>query len=107
VVIKKKLQTFIYLKKPVNNLEIGNIQKIDFHSQDFKKGTLKSMKKREDEISINNVFGKNIKIPYNKLELISFEYNTAMIQLKSSTSFSSRLGYRILKKFKPDRIIMT
>ena len=104
---KKKLQTFIYLKKPVNNLEIGNIQKIDFHSQDFKKGTLKSMKKREDEISINNVFGKNIKIPYNKLELISFEYNTAMIQLKSSTSFSSRLGYRILKKFKPDRIIMT
>ncbi len=104
---KKKVQVFIYLKKPVNNLEIGYIQKIITHTQDFKKDTLKSMKKREDEITINNIFGKNIKIPYNKVELISFEYNTAMIQLKSSTSFSSRLGYRILKKFKPDRIIMT
>jgi len=30
-----------------------------------------------------------------------------MIQVKSETSFTSRLGYKIMKKFKPKRIVMT
>ena len=55
---------------------------------------------------IPNIFGKEIKIPYEKIELIEFEYKTGLIQLKSETSLSSRLGFRILKKFKPDRIII-
>ncbi len=31
---------------------------------------------------------------------------SAVIQLKSETSVTSRLGFKILKKFKPERIIM-
>ncbi|MCK4779908.1 MAG: hypothetical protein KAT57_06970, partial [Candidatus Lokiarchaeota archaeon] len=105
--LKKNLQSFIYLKKPVNNLEIGYIQGIKVFSQSFKNSPLYEMNKEGDRITIKNIFGNEIQIPYNKLELINFEYNSAMIQKKSSTSFSSRLGYKILKKFKPDRIIMS
>ncbi|MFX1327738.1 MAG: M48 family metalloprotease [Promethearchaeota archaeon] len=104
---KRNLKSFIYLKKPVNNLEIGYIRSIDPFSQNFKKDFINQMNKNEYLISLHNIFGRKIKIPYNKLELISFEYNSAMIQVKSATSLSSRLGYKILKKFKPDRIIMT
>ncbi len=64
-------------------------------------------KNEEDNILIKNIFNKQKKIPFKKLEVIYFEYKSAVIQLKSSTSLTSRLGYRILKKFKPERIIMT
>lgn len=105
--LKKKLQSFIYLKKPVNNLEIGYILGMKIFSQNIKNSPIYKMNKEGDRIIIKNIFGNEIQIPYNKLELIYFEYNSAMIQEKSSTSFSSRLGYKILKKFKPDRIIMS
>ncbi|MFX0034948.1 MAG: M48 family metalloprotease [Candidatus Hermodarchaeota archaeon] len=104
---KRYLKSFIYLKKPVNNLEIGYIQGIDFISQEFKKKSINQMNINEYFISVHNIFGRKIRIPYNKLELISFEYYGAMIQLKASTSFSSRLGYKILKRSKPDRVIIT
>jgi len=45
-------------------------------------------------------------VPFNQIEMIYFEYNTALIQLKSETSVSSRLGFRILKKFKPESILI-
>ncbi|GAH94889.1 unnamed protein product, partial [marine sediment metagenome] len=39
------------------------------------------------------IFGEDIKIPYNSLEVLLFEYNTAIIQKKSETSIFSKLGY--------------
>jgi len=103
---KRHLQVFLYLKKPVNNLEIGYIQKIDVDIQNTKSDLSKD--KNIDRITIlfNNIFGKEIEIPYKEIEMIHFEYNTGVIQLKAETSLSSRLGFRILKKFKPERIIM-
>jgi hypothetical protein len=103
---KIPLQVYVYLKKPVNNLEIGCIKKIDFNSQN--NNTDLSNIKSVDKITIlfNNIFGKEIKIPYKEIETISFEFNTGLIQLKSETSISSLLGFRILKKIKPERIIM-
>lgn len=96
----------IYLKNPVNNAEYGYIQNLEVKIEDPKKS------KKEDPyhlntLSVKNIFGKNIAIPYNKIELISFEYNSALIQIKSATSLSSRLGYKILKKIKPEKIILT
>ncbi len=102
---KKQLQSYIFLKKPVNNLEIGYIKNVDLPNI-YKKPT-RGTNKFEAVISVNNIFGKEIKIPYNKLEIINFEYNSALIQVKSATSFTSRIGYKILKKFKPERIIIT
>ncbi len=105
---EKQLYSFIYLKKPVNNLEIGYIQKIEIDLQKIKKKPPnKDKKNEEDLLIINNIFGKKIKIPFKQLETINFEYDSAVIQIKSATSITSRLGYRILKKFKPERIIMT
>jgi len=101
--INKDLLTYLYLKKPVNNLEIGYILEI--------KKNLKNSKKDGDSnketLIIKNIFDKTIEIPYDIVELIMFEYNSAMIQVKSETSFTSRLGYKIMKKFKPKRIVMT
>ena len=104
---RKQLQSYIYLKKPVNNLEIGYIQKINVDFLNNKKKITIDNKIEDDNILIKNIFDKQKKIPFKKLEVIYFEYKSAVIQLKSSTSLTSRLGYRILKKFKPERIIMT
>jgi len=105
-IAKKHIQIFLYLKKPVNSLEIGYIQKINFEINGFKKDSSKSRKDDNNQILFNNIFGKNIKIPYKELDLINFEYKSAVIQLKSETSLTSRLGFKILKKFKPERIII-
>lgn len=104
---REQLQSFIYLKKPVNNLEIGYIQNININLDNIKKKVNKDNKNKSDVLTINNIFGKQKNISFKELELISFEYNGVLIQLKSATSLTSRLGYKILKKFKPERIIMT
>ncbi|MFX1311940.1 MAG: M48 family metalloprotease [Promethearchaeota archaeon] len=104
--IQNNILTHIYLKKPVNNLEIGFIKRIILRTEDL---NLKTQNKEEQEkniINLVNIFGNKIEIPYNIIDLIAFEYNSVMIQIKSATSISSRLGYKILKKFKPERIII-
>ena len=103
---KNHLQVFLYLKKPVNNLEIGYIQIIDVNMQNSKKDPSKDKKDDKNVIFFNNVFGKEIKIPYKELDVLNFEYNSAVLQLRSETSVTSRIGFKIFKKFKPERIIM-
>ncbi|MFX1364348.1 MAG: M48 family metallopeptidase [Promethearchaeota archaeon] len=103
-----QLQAFIYLKKPVNNIEIGYIQNIEGDLQNSMKNfSIKDKKNENALLIIKNIFGKEVKIPYKQLETIYFEYDGALIQIKSATSFTSRLGYKLLKRFKPERIIMT
>ena len=53
---------------------------------------------------VTNIFNKLIRIPYNTLELISFKSETISIQKKSDTSIFSKLGYVIIRKFKPENI---
>ena len=104
--IKNRILTNLFLKKPVNNYEKGYIQSIEIEIGDGKKESKEENRKNNNSLQIKNIFGKEIRIPYGTIESISFEYDSAMIQLKSLTSLSSRLGYKILKKFKPDKIIM-
>jgi hypothetical protein len=100
----KQVMVYIYLKKPVNNLEIGYVQRIRVASDSNKKSKENNINKFL--VSFQNIFGKELEIPYEEIELIHFEYKTGVIQLKSETSSTSRLGFRILKKFKPERIIL-
>jgi len=90
---------YFYLKKPVNNMEIGYIRKVKLDKSNNRNP------KNKNSLVIENIFGKEVIIPYNTLDMITFEYKTAVIQIKSGTSISSRLGYKILKKIKPQRII--
>jgi hypothetical protein len=101
--IEKQLRTYIYLKKPVNNIEIGYIQDIKLDNQKLKK---KDQGKNEvsTNITIKNIFGKYQEIPYKSLEALSFEYITGTVQKKSETSIFSKIGYILLKKFKPEKI---
>jgi hypothetical protein len=104
---RQKVLVHISLKKPVNNFETGYVQNIEMG---INKNNMKTKKQRIKEITsltVKNIFGKEIHIPYKTVESISFEYNSAMIYIKSAMSFSSRLGYKILKKFKPQKIIIT
>ena len=94
-IVNNQLRVYIYLKKPVNNLEVGYIQKINFNLNETNNDNI---------LIVQNIFGEDTKIPYKLLELITFKYDTAMIQKKSETSLFSKLGYRILKKFKPKSI---
>lgn len=63
--------------------------------------------KSSNYLILKNIFGREVAISYKTVASISFEYNSAMIQIKTATSLSSRLGYKILKKFKPEKIIIT
>jgi Zn-dependent protease with chaperone function len=104
---QQKILVSISLKKPVNNFETGYLQSIE---KGVDRDNLKSKKQGKKEIvslGVINIFGKEINIPYKTVESISFEYNSAMIQIKAATSISSRLGYKIFKKFKPQKIIIT
>jgi Zn-dependent protease with chaperone function len=104
--LKRQLQVYLYLKKPVNNLEIGYIQKIDKDSQNTQINISKDRNDKKIDILFKNIFGTELKIPYKGIEMIHFKFNSVLIQLKSETSLSSRLGFRILKKYKPERIIL-
>ncbi|MHA1414236.1 MAG: hypothetical protein ACTSO4_16660, partial [Promethearchaeota archaeon] len=57
-----------------------------------------------DWILIENIFKKEIKIPFNLIHQISFKIETGLIQKKSELSIFSRFSYKILKKFKPEMI---
>jgi Zn-dependent protease with chaperone function/sporulation protein YlmC with PRC-barrel domain len=105
--IKYKILVHLYIKKPVNNYEIGRIQNLEINLEKLKKKSKVQERDDGDYLKLKNIFDKEVIIPYKKIESIGFEYSSATVQLKSSTSFSSRLGYRILKKFKPEKIIIT
>ncbi|MBY9005483.1 MAG: M48 family metalloprotease [Candidatus Lokiarchaeota archaeon] len=101
---KKKIRTYFYLKKPVNNIEIGYLKKITRNkSSQNKKNSLND--KHEIILTIENIFKKLIDIHLDQIDLVSFSYETGTIQLKSEKSLLSKLGYRIIKKLRPQEII--
>ncbi len=103
--IKNQLRTTIFLKKPVNNLEVGVIKNvINVNIEQVEKGSIEDNIK--GEIVIRNIFRKEKSIDYKTIETISFEYGTAMIQKKSETSIFSRFGYKLVKKFKPEKVMI-
>ncbi|MHA2009431.1 MAG: hypothetical protein ACW980_19110, partial [Promethearchaeota archaeon] len=104
---KNRVLIYIYLKKPVNNFEMGYLLNLEVNVENVKNKLKKQEKEDLDFLTIQNIFGKEVLIPFKTLESVSFDFNSAMIQTKSATSLFSRLGYRILKKFKPDKIIIT
>ena len=102
--LKEKLRAFVYLKKPVNNLEIGYIEEVNVDIEKLSKNLDADEKEEKNYIIVRNIFGESKKIPYKTLEIVSFEYSTATMQLKSDTSPFSQLGYVIMKKFKPQKV---
>ena len=96
---EKKCRVYIFLKKPVNNFEIGYLNSLNYSE----KGTPGNID--VNSISIKNIFSQNLVIPYKSIELISFDYETAFIQRKKDTSFFSKIGYKIQKRIKPQKIM--
>ncbi|MGV9205009.1 MAG: M48 family metalloprotease [Promethearchaeia archaeon] len=100
--IKNDVRSYVYLKKPVNNLEIGYIRNLE------KPDSPDPRLNYRDQITIEmeNIFNEDKRILYNKLEAITFTFETAMIQKKAETSLISKLGYYIINKFKPDKYLI-
>ncbi|TFG13182.1 MAG: hypothetical protein EU535_05290 [Promethearchaeota archaeon] len=97
--IEKQCRAYVFLKRPVNNFEIGYITSLEYDK------TKKSDNLIVDFLRIKNIFDQTIVIPYKSIEVISFDYKTALIQKKKDTSFFSKIGYKILKKLKPQKIL--
>jgi hypothetical protein len=104
---ENKILTYIYMKKPVNNIEIGYIKNLNLNIEESYGKENKDEKKSRNFLTLENIFTKEVIIPYDSLESLSFDYNSALIQIKSETSLFSRFGFKILKKFKPEKIIIT
>jgi hypothetical protein len=102
--IKHQLRIYFYLKKPVNNLEIGYIQEMRLDVEKSTRKLVEGNKLGKNYITVKNIFGERQDIPYISLEAISFEYITGKIQKKSETSIFSKFGYVLLKKYKPEKI---
>lgn len=97
--IKKQCRVYIFLKKPVNNLEIGYVSSLNYGEKE----TLENLNVKS--INVKNIFGQNLVIPYKSIEVISFDYETAFIQRKKDTSYFSKIGYKIQKRIKPQKIM--
>jgi hypothetical protein len=102
--VENQIKTYFYLKKPVNNLEIGYLKDFKIFPQNSKNAQDKQKTTIFSYINVKNIFGKDVKIPYKSLEGLSFESENPFIQKKTETSWFSKLGYIYLKKFKPDKI---
>ncbi|MFW9949266.1 MAG: M48 family metalloprotease, partial [Candidatus Thorarchaeota archaeon] len=101
----KQLRTYIQLKKPVNNTEIGYIIDLNLRFKTQGNDTKEEFNEKESHLNIRNIFDKHIKIQYNTIELIYFEYKTISLQNKNDTSVFTKIGYKLLKRFKPHKII--
>ena len=101
----KSLRTYIQLKKPVNNTEIGYILDLNLKFQPKREKIEEDLVEKESYLNIRNIFNENVIIPYNTIDLISFEYNTVSLQKKSDTSIFSKIAYKLLRRFKPHKII--
>jgi len=62
--IQNKLRTHVYLKKPVNNLEIGYIQQVVVDLKKAKKNLDSNEVDESNFVIINNIFGKEKNISY-------------------------------------------
>ena len=103
-IIKNQIQVMLSLKKPVNNIIFGNIQEIKINKEKTK--WAQKNNENKENLIVKTIFGKEEIIPYKQLESINFNHMTALIQKKSDTSLFSKLGYKILQKFKPSEIVM-
>ena len=103
--IRKRKQVYIWLKKPVNNLEVGYIKICSIIKEDLKYKNANAENDNENYIIMENIFGKEKKITYKTIELISFEDETVVIQKKSDSTLFNRLGHKILKKIKPESVL--
>ncbi len=98
--IKSKIRTVISLKKPVNNIEIGYLDVINLEVDE------KNIHNLEDDnfLEITNIFKEKIKIPYKQLDHLTFQYKTALLIPKSEESFITKIGYKFVKRIKPESI---
>ncbi|MHA1439391.1 MAG: M48 family metalloprotease [Promethearchaeota archaeon] len=103
--LDKQIRSYIYLKKPVNNLEIGYFLNLNVDVNNIQKIQNSIDNNQENSIVVKNIFGEEKNIPYKILEIISFEYNTITFQKRADTSFFTKFGYKLVKKFKPQKII--
>jgi hypothetical protein len=85
-------------------MEIGYIDDLSLTFKATKNKTQEELIEKESYLIIKNIFNNIVKIAYNTLEMISFEYKTVSLQKKAETSYFSKLGYKLLKRFKPQRI---
>ncbi|TFF87843.1 MAG: hypothetical protein EU549_04065 [Promethearchaeota archaeon] len=97
--LEKKCRIYIFLKKPVNNVEIGYLTGLELKRDE----TIDTP--NINSLNFRNIFGQDIAIPYDSIEIISFDYKAALLQKKRDTSFISKLGYKIQHKIKPQKIM--
>ena len=97
---------YFFLKKPVNNIEIGYIKTIEYNTDPSESKDHDSViDKTEIIIAISTIFNKLKQLELNELDFINFKYKTGMIQKQSELSIFSKVFYKLLQKLRPEKII--
>jgi Zn-dependent protease with chaperone function len=97
----KQIRAYFYLKKPVNNIEIGYVEKVNYNQT-----SEEDLRNKHLSIEISTIFNELKILQQDKIEFVSFSYKSGIIQLKSETSFFSKIGYYLFKKIKPQEILI-
>jgi Zn-dependent protease with chaperone function len=101
-----KIMAYFYLKKPVNNIEIGYLKNIAYYTVPFESKENNSEKDTEIiEITISTIFNKLKQFKLKELDFINFKYITGMIQKQSELSIFSKLFYKLVQKLRPEKVI--
>ncbi|MHA1762922.1 MAG: M48 family metalloprotease [Promethearchaeota archaeon] len=101
---REKIKISFFLKKPVNNIEKGYLNKVEIQPYDDNLERVVKMDYSRFNILVDNMFGNKIILSSELIESISFDHDTALLQKKSETSIFSKMAYKILKNLKPQEI---
>ncbi|TXT63357.1 MAG: Protease HtpX [Promethearchaeota archaeon] len=105
-IYKTNQRTYFYLKKPVNNIEVGYIKEIINTSinSSLKKHSFEELNNMI-KIKILTIFKEIKEIEVSQIDMISFKYKTGMIQKREELSIFTKLFYKLLKKLNQESII--
>ena len=110
-----EINVHFYLKKPVNNIIVGNITAIkkdgisSNRGSNYKKETKKEDKainqeKHRYDLEIKTRFNQIKSLNLTSLDFLSFKYETGTIEKKDESSIFSKLFYRTYQYLKPEKI---
>jgi Zn-dependent protease with chaperone function len=106
--IANPVRASLYLKKAVNMDEHGHVTQIIYVPKESSDNV--KIKQAEEkngfEVKIHTIFGQEKSIPVQKIDMLTFDQPTIVIEMKKESSSMSVWLNQITAYFKPDKILL-